>query len=240
MNRVALVGLPGSGVSTLQGRLDVTCRLGDPDWHALAFDIAPRAGQPLGAWLGDNPVDAALLVISCTQGADSRVHDAFSTLTEHGLPVVIVLTHIDVAGSDPDEIMAIAARVLGEDAGLSSDHHVILDDDERPVGFISLIDGAIIEWSTGDATMHEPEEQHIALIAEESQALIESIAMSAGDDQLFADWSSGAELDAGDIGAEYAAQARSGVRHPVLSVGRTPRGLGDAIVLDLLAAMLEG
>lgn len=239
MRRVALVGLPGSGVRTLASRLDRACRLGEEQWHPLSFLVAPRPGEELGTWLEESTPEAAMLVISCAQGLDSAAKASFDALVERGLPVAIVLSFIDVPGVDTDQVTGIVEHVLGDEAAVCVDHRVILDDEEKPIGFISLIDGGIIEWSTGLPVFVEPDQEHLDLIEDESEALLESIALSASDDDLFRAWNSGDDLLASDIGAEYAAQARSGVRHPMLYTGLTPRGLGDALVLDLLAAILE-
>lgn len=239
MRRVALVGLPGSGVRTLAARLDLACRFGDEHWHPLSFLVGPRPGEELGPWIDEASPEAAIVVVSCLQGVNAQVKDSFDALVERGLPVLVVLTSIDAPGVDTDQVSGIVEHVLGDGAAISIDHRVILDDHEHPIGFISLIDGGIIEWSDGLPAYVEPDPEHLDLIEDESEALVESIVLSASDDELFGAWNTGKDLDASDIGAEYAAQARAGMRHPLLYAGVSPRGLGDALVLDLLAAMLE-
>jgi len=238
MRRVLLIGHPGSGVSTLRRRWDLAARLGDAEWQALAFEAGPRPDSDVAGSVDAHRPAVAVLVISCTQGAGPELGVAFEALAERSVPVVIALTHADSPDADIEEMTAIAARILGPDANVSCDQLPVLGEDLRPIGFISLIDGTITEWSSGEIAWHEPEPQHLEMIEDSSAEFLESVLLAAPED-LFAAWQSDESLDANDIGSEFVEQVRAGLRHPVVAVGMHPRGLGDSLALDLLAAVTD-
>jgi translation elongation factor EF-G len=234
--RVALVGAEGSGVRTLIGSLSGSLSpssSGERLWDDLVIHLS--AGRPTSVNLTDTGL--LVVVVSAKQGVPSSLASVWQEAAERAMPAVVVVTHVDDATVDLDEVTAMCQRVLSDGGEVFLPWLPILDDHEGVCGFISLLSEEIVDWSDGGPVRRESETRHQELIEDSRAELCESVMLAVSDDQLFASYMSGTPIDGETIEAHMHEQIGRGLRHPVLGVGLTPHLLGVGLLLDTISAV---
>ncbi|MCM2429520.1 elongation factor G-like protein EF-G2 [Streptomyces sp. RKAG337] len=197
---------------------------------------------------GLRAADAALFVVSAAQdaagvgGATRLVWDECAAV---GMPRAVVVTHLEAARSDFDEMTALCARVLGDD---SPDAVLPLylplhgeqgPDGHAPVtGLIGLLSQRVFDYSTGERTERAPESGELPLIEEARNRLIEGIIAESEDETLMDRYLSGEELDLKTLTEDLERAVARGTFHPVLAAAPAAdgarQGLGTLELLELI------
>ncbi|GAB4587680.1 hypothetical protein Ntsu_55120 [Nocardia sp. IFM 10818] len=198
---------------------------------------------------GLRAADAALFVLSAAAGVEG-VSGATLALWEEcamvGMPRAIVLTHLDTARADFEDMTDTCREILGGGAAESMlPLHLPVygpksADGHRPVtGLIDLLTQHVYDYSAGEHTETPASEEQLELMAEARNRLIEGIIAESEDETLMERYISGEEIDLATLEADLEKAVARGSFHPVLIAAPPPegarQGLGTIEILDLIA-----
>ncbi|MGX1774706.1 elongation factor G-like protein EF-G2 [Nocardia brasiliensis] len=197
---------------------------------------------------GLRAADAALFVISAAEGAEG-VSGATRALWEEcaavGMPRAIVITHLDTARADYDEMTETCRTVLG---GGASENILPLHlpvygpksaDGHRPVtGLIELLPNCVVDYSSGECVQATPTPAQQPLLDEARNRLIEGIIAESEDESLMDRYLGGEPIELGTLVTDLERAVARGSFHPVLFGAPAPegakQGLGTVELLDLI------
>lgn len=194
---------------------------------------------------GLRAADAALFVVSAADGVDGSTRMVWEECAAVGMPRALVVTHLDAARADFDEMVAVCRRVFGGD-----DPDAVLPlylplhgeegrDGHAPVaGLIGLLSQRIFDYSSGERTDREPDAEHLPLIAEARNRLIEGIIAESEDESLMDRYLGGEQVDVRTLVADLEKAVARGTFHPVLAAAPAAdggrQGLGTLELLELV------
>ncbi|MEV0294888.1 elongation factor G-like protein EF-G2 [Nocardia sp. NPDC050710] len=197
---------------------------------------------------GLRAADAALFVLSAAEGPEG-VSGATRALWEEcaavGMPRAIVVTHLDTARGDFDEMVQTCRTVLG---GGRSENVLPLHlpvygpknpDGHRPAtGLIELLPNCVVDYSSGEAVRTEPSPEQSAVLEEARNRLIEGIIAESEDESLMDRYLGGEDIELETLVADLERAVARGSFHPVLFGAPAPegarQGLGTVELLDLI------
>ncbi|MBT2391517.1 elongation factor G-like protein EF-G2 [Streptomyces maoxianensis] len=197
---------------------------------------------------GLRAADAALFVVSAAQEADA-IAGATRTVWEEcaavGMPRAIVVTHLETARTDFEELNRVCGSIFGGD-----DPDAVLPlylpqygaqnpDGHAPVtGLVGLLSQKIFDYSSGERKEIPPDPRQTALIEEARGRLIEGIISESEDETLMDRYLSGAEIDLDTLIEDLEKAVARGTFHPVLAAAPAPedakQGLGTVELLELI------
>ena len=180
---------------------------------------------------GLRAADAALFVVSAVDGIDGATRMLWDECAAVGMPRAVVVTKLDHQRADFDEMVAIAQRLFGE--GVLPLYLPMADDAGGAAGLISLLDRRVVDLSSGSRVEREPDPEHLALVDESRNRLIEGIIAESEDESLMDRYLSGEDIDLGVLIGDLEKAVARGSFHPVLATA-APNGLGMREVLDLV------
>lgn len=219
----------------IQQKMSVSMSVASATVNGVTINLldTPGADEFVGeVRAGLRAADAALFVISVTDGVDAATAQLWQECASVELPRAIVVTHLDRRKGDFDDLVAICRRVFDED--IAPIHLPLLADNYAVAGLMDLLTQQIHDYS-GQARVIRPSDlEHGPLIQEARNTLIESIIAQSEDESLMDRY-----LDDGDLGIDQLigdlelAIAR-GHFHPVVGSATTPSLFGAQEILDLL------
>ncbi|GAA2593167.1 elongation factor G-like protein EF-G2 [Streptomyces axinellae] len=194
---------------------------------------------------GLRAADAALFVVSAADGVDGATRLVWQECAAVGMPRAIVVTHLDAARADFDEMTAVCQKALGGD---DPDAVIPLylpalgerrSDGSAPVtGLIGLLSQRLFDYGKGTRTESDPREEHLLLIEEARNRLIEGIIAQSEDETLMERYLGGEECDVKTLVQDLEKAVARGVFHPVLAAappaGGGRQGLGTVELLELI------
>ncbi|GAA2460912.1 elongation factor G-like protein EF-G2 [Streptomyces lavendulocolor] len=197
---------------------------------------------------GLRAADAALFVVSAAQEADAIAGSCRMVWEECaavGMPRAIVVTHLDTARVDFDELTRVLARIFGGD-----DPDAILplyvpvlgaqapDGHSPATGLVGLLTQKIFDYSSGERHENPPDDAQRPLIAEARNRLIEGIIAESEDESLMDRYLGGEEIDLKTLVDDLEKAVARGTFHPVLAAAPAApggkQGLGTVELLDLI------
>ncbi|MGI5354158.1 elongation factor G-like protein EF-G2 [Streptomyces sp. CA-252508] len=197
---------------------------------------------------GLRAADAALFVVSAAQEADAIAGSCRMVWEECaavGMPRAIVVTHLDTARVDFDELTRVLARIFGGD-----DPDAILplyvpvlgaqapDGHSPATGLVGLLTQRIFDYSSGERQENPPDDAQRPLIAEARNRLIEGIIAESEDESLMDRYLGGEEIDLKTLVDDLEKAVARGTFHPVLAAAPAApggkQGLGTVELLDLI------
>ena len=189
---------------------------------------------------GLRAADAALFVVSAADGVDGSTRLLWEECAAVGMPRAVVVTKLDSARADFEEMVLICQRVFGE--GIQPLYLPMLDDDEHVAGVVGLLTQRIHEYSRGVRSERDAEEQHREGIENARNSLIEGIIAESEDESLLDRYLDGEELDVEVLIDDLEKAVARGAFHPVLpysaytagSVMATAPALGAIELLELI------
>ncbi|MGW5388259.1 elongation factor G-like protein EF-G2 [Nocardia sp. NPDC003963] len=197
---------------------------------------------------GLRAADAALFVVSAADGVEG-VGGATRALWEEcagvGMPRAIVLTHLDTARADFEEMRQTCQALLG---GGSSENVLALHlpvygpasaDGHRPAtGLMELLEQRVADYSGGERAWTEPADGDRALAERARERLIEGIIAESEDETLLDRYLGGEPIELATLVADLERAVARGRFHPVLfaapAAGDGRQGLGTIELLDLV------
>ncbi|MFC5219485.1 elongation factor G-like protein EF-G2 [Streptomyces coerulescens] len=194
---------------------------------------------------GLRAADAALFVVSASDGVDGSTRMVWEECAAVGMPRAIVVTHLEAARADYEEMTRICAEAFGGD-----DPDAVLPlylplhgpqgpDGHAPVtGLIGLLSQKLFEYSTGERKESEPGEDQLPEIDEARNRLIEGIIAESEDETLMDRYLGGEQVDVKTLIEDLERAVARGTFFPVLAAAPAAdgarQGLGTVEVLELL------
>jgi elongation factor G len=194
---------------------------------------------------GLRAADAALFVVSAADGVDGATKLVWDECAAVGMPRALVITHLDAARADFDEMTEVCRRVFGgDDPDAVLPLYLPLHGEERsdghaPVaGLIGLLSQRIFDYSSGERIEKDPEPEHLPLIEEARNRLIEGIIAESEDETLMDRYLGGEEVAVQTLIQDLEKAVARGVFHPVLAAAPAAaggrQGLGTVELLELV------
>ena len=143
---------------------------------------------------GLRAADAALFVVSAADGVDGSTRLLWEECAAVGMPRAVVVTKLDSARADFDEVVLICQRVFGD--GVQPLYLPLLDDEEHVGGVIGLLSQKIYDYSDGRARRAGRRARSTARASRSARnALIEGIIAESEDETLMDRYLGGEDLD---------------------------------------------
>ncbi|MDR3034263.1 MAG: elongation factor G, partial [Kitasatospora sp.] len=218
------------------------------EWNGVKINLLDTPGY--ADFVGElraglRAADAALFVVSAADGVDGATRMVWEECAAVGMPRALVVTHLDAARADFDEMTAVCRRVFGGD-----DPDAVLPlylplhgeagaDGQAPVaGLIGLLTQRIFDYSSGARAEQPPDPEHLPLIEEARNRLIEGIISESEDESLMDRYLGGEDLDTKTLITDLEKAVARGSFHPVLAAAPAPeggtQGLGTVELLELV------
>ncbi|GAA3382879.1 elongation factor G-like protein EF-G2 [Cryptosporangium minutisporangium] len=206
---------------------------------------------------GLRAADAALFVVSAVDGVDASTIALWEECARVGMPRAVVVTRLDHPRADFDESVAICQRVFGdgvlplylpvheavEGAPPANGGKQTLsdflggingaDEQTRTAGLIGLVTQQIYDYSGGgfEPVVRPADPEHLELIEESRNALIEGIIAESEDETLMDRYLAGEEIDPDVLITDLETAVSRGSFYPVLPADPST-GVGLAELLD--------
>ncbi|GAA1427454.1 elongation factor G-like protein EF-G2 [Streptomyces thermospinosisporus] len=194
---------------------------------------------------GLRAADAALFVVSASDGVDGSTRMVWDECAAVGMPRAIVITHLEAARSDFEEMTRICAETFGGD-----DPDAVLPlylplrgpegpDGHAPVtGLIGLLTQKLFDYAGGERKESEPGPDQLPLIEEARNRLIEGIISESEDETLMDRYLGGEQVDTETLIKDLERAVARGVFFPVLAAAPAAegarQGLGTVELLELI------
>lgn len=194
---------------------------------------------------GLRAADAALFVVSASDGVDGTTRMAWDECAAVGMPRAIVVTHLEAARADFDEMTRVCAEAFGDD-----DPDAVLPlylplhgpegpDGHAPVtGLTGLLSRKLFDYSTGEREESEPGREQLPPIEEARGRLIEGIIAESEDETLMDRYLGGEQVDVKTLIEDLERAVARGVFFPVLAAAPAAdgarQGLGTVELLELI------
>jgi elongation factor G len=182
---------------------------------------------------GLRAADAALFVVSAADGVDASTALVWQECATVGMPRAVVVTNLDKDRADFDDMVAICQRVFGD--SVLPMCLPMFADDGSPAGTIDLLTCTIHELGAdGRVTTREPDAEHLPLVQEARNTLIEGVITESEDETLLERFMAGEDIDTATLVADLETAVARGTFYPVLPAAAVPAGFGTNEVLTLI------
>ncbi|MFI7405910.1 elongation factor G-like protein EF-G2 [Streptomyces sp. NPDC049541] len=194
---------------------------------------------------GLRAADAALFVVSASDGVDGSTRMVWEECAAVGMPRAIVITHLEAARADFEEMTRTCAEAFGGD-----DPDAVLPlylplhgpqgpDGHAPVtGLTGLLSQKVFDYSSGERKESEPGEDQLPRIEEARNRLIEGIISESEDETLMDRYLGGEQIDFKTLVEDLERAVARGVFFPVLAAAPAAegarQGLGTVELLELI------
>ncbi|MFF3310607.1 elongation factor G-like protein EF-G2 [Streptomyces sp. NPDC002952] len=218
------------------------------DWGGYKINILDTPGY--ADFVGElraglRAADAALFVVSASDGVDGSTRMVWDECAAVGMPRAIVVTHLEAARADFEEMTRICADAFGAD-----DPDAVLPlylplhgapgpDGHAPVtGLIGLLSQRLFDYSSGERKESEPGPEQLPLIEEARNRLIEGIIAESEDETLMDRYLGGEEIDLKTLVQDLERAVARGTFFPVLAAAPAAegarQGLGTVELFELI------
>ncbi len=180
---------------------------------------------------GLRAADAALFVVSATEGVDGLTKMLWEECAAVGMPRAVVITKIDHQRGDFNQAMAACREAFGDSVaplylpvgGAGTDLK----------GLIGLLSGRMFDYSGGTRTERDPDPADADRIEEARGALIEGIIQESEDESLMEAYLSGEQIDPKGLIEDLEKAVALGTFYPVLA-SSAPQGVGMEELLEVI------
>ncbi|MFD9488550.1 elongation factor G-like protein EF-G2 [Streptomyces sp. NPDC059991] len=194
---------------------------------------------------GLRAADAALFVVSASDGVDGATRMVWDECAAVGMPRAIVVTHLEAARADFTEMTRVCAEAFGgDDPDAVLPLHLPLHGPEGPdghapvTGLIGLLSQRVFDYASGERKEAEPGPEQLPLIEEARNRLIEGIIAESEDETLMDRYLGGEEIDVKTLIDDLERAVARGTFHPVLAAapaaGGARQGIGTVELLELV------
>lgn len=218
------------------------------DWDGYKINIIDTPGY--ADFVGElraglRAADAALFVVSASDEVDGSTRMVWEECAAVGMPRAIVITHLESARADFDDMTRICAEAFGAD-----DPDAVLPlylplhgaegpDGHAPVtGLIGLLTQRLFDYSSGERKEAEPGPEQLPLIEEARNRLIEGIIAESEDETLMDRYLGGEQIDVKTLVQDLERAVARGAFFPVLAAAPAAegarQGLGTVELLELV------
>ncbi|MFD8846291.1 elongation factor G-like protein EF-G2 [Streptomyces pseudogriseolus] len=218
------------------------------EWNGIKVNLLDTPGY--ADFVGElraglRAADAALFVVSAADGVDGSTRMVWDECAAVGMPRAIVVTHLEAARADFEEMTRVCAETFGGD-----DPDAVLPlylplrgpegpDGHAPVtGLIGLLTRKLFDYSGGERVANEPVGDQVPMIEEARGWLIEGIISESEDETLMDRYLGGEDVDVRTLIDDAERAVARGVFFPVLAAAPAApgarQGLGTVELLDLI------
>ncbi|MDP9394726.1 MAG: elongation factor G-like protein EF-G2 [Actinomycetota bacterium] len=180
---------------------------------------------------GLRAADAALFVVSAVDGVDGTTTMLWEECAAVGMPRAVVVTKLDKDRADFDESVAVCQRVFGD--GVMPLYLPLADDSGAAGGVIGLLSQKVFDYSSGTRIERDPDPEHLPLIAEARNSLIEGIIAESEDESLMDRYLGGEDIDLKILIEDLEKAVARGSFYPVIATSPAT-GLGMAELLEVM------
>ncbi|EXU85837.1 elongation factor G-like protein EF-G2 [Streptomyces noursei] len=218
------------------------------DWGGIKINLLDTPGY--ADFVGElraglRAADAALFVVSAADGVAGATRMVWDECAAVGMPRALVVTHLEAARADFDEMTRRCAVTFGGD-----DLDAVLPlylplygpagaDGHAPVnGLIGLLSQRVFDYSSGERTERAPTDEELPLIEAARNRLIEGIIAESEDESLMDRYLAGEEIELKTLVGDLETAVARGSFHPVLAAAPAMegarQGLGTVELLELI------
>ncbi|CAM5731279.1 Elongation factor G OS=Streptomyces albaduncus OX=68172 GN=FHS32_005876 PE=4 SV=1 [Streptomyces griseoloalbus] len=218
------------------------------EWNGIKVNLLDTPGY--ADFVGElraglRAADAALFVVSAADGVDGSTRMVWDECAAVGMPGAIVVTHLEAARADFEEMTRVCAETFGGD-----DPDAVLPlylplrgpegpDGHAPVtGLIGLLTRKLFDYSGGERVANEPVGDQVPMIEEARGRLIDGIISESEDETLIDRYLGGEDVDVRTLIDDAERAVARGVFFPVLAAAPAApgarQGLGTVELLDLI------
>ncbi|MEU8318774.1 elongation factor G-like protein EF-G2 [Nonomuraea sp. NPDC048881] len=184
---------------------------------------------------GLRAADAALFVVSASEGIDGLTQMLWEECAQVAMPRAVVITKIDHQRADFDEVLATCQDVFGD--GVAPLYLPVITNGHVN-GLIGLLSQKFYNYATGARTEKEPGAEYEAQIDERRGELIEGIIQESEDESLMDRYLAGEPIDTKVLVDDLEKAVARGSFFPVLCSGL---GDGHAVgMTELLELVTQG
>ncbi|WP_306188558.1 MULTISPECIES: elongation factor G-like protein EF-G2 [unclassified Streptomyces] len=221
------------------------------EWDGIKINLLDTPGY--ADFVGElraglRAADAALFVVSASDGVDGSTRMVWEECAAVGMPRAIVITHLEAARADFEEMTRVCAEAFGAD-----DPDAVLPlylplhgpegpDGHMPVtGLVGLLTQKLFDYSTGERKESEPGEDQLPRMDEARARLIEGIISESEDETLMDRYLGGEQVDLETLIKDLERAVARGVFHPVLAAAPAAEGAKQGIgTVELLELITRG
>ncbi|MGW7549426.1 elongation factor G-like protein EF-G2 [Streptomyces sp. NPDC054770] len=218
------------------------------EWNGIKINILDTPGY--ADFVGElraglRAADAALFVVSASDGVDGSTRMVWEECAAVGMPRAIVVTHLEAARADFTEMTRVCAEAFGAD-----DPDAVLPlylplhgpqgpDGHAPVtGLVGLLTQKLFDYSAGERKESEPGPDQLPDIEEARNRLIEGIISESEDETLMDRYLGGEQIDLKTLIEDLERAVARGAFFPVLAAAPAAdgarQGLGTVELLELV------
>jgi elongation factor G len=236
------------------------------EWDGIKINLLDTPGY--ADFVGElraglRAADAALFVVSAADGVDGSTRMVWEECAAVGMPRALVVTHLEAARADFEEMTAVCRRAFGGDdpdavlplylplhggsgaaAGAPPAHRPGRKqgsgpDGHAPVaGLIGLLSQRVFDYSSGKRVERTPDPGQLPAIEEARNRLIEGIIAESEDETLMDRYLGGEEVDVTTLTEDLERAVARGTFHPVLAAAPAAegshQGIGTVELLELI------
>ncbi|MFC9583182.1 elongation factor G-like protein EF-G2 [Streptomyces yangpuensis] len=218
------------------------------EWDGIKINVLDTPGY--ADFVGElraglRAADAALFVVSASDGIDGATRMVWDECEAVGMPRAIVVTHLEAARADYTQMTAVCGEIFGAD-----DPDAVIPlylplhgpagpDGHAPVtGLLGLLSQRVYEYASGERVERDPDPAELALITEARSRLIEGIIAESEDETLMDRYLGGEDIDLKTLVDDLERAVARGTFHPVLMAAPAAdgarQGLGTVELLELI------
>ncbi|MEU6296966.1 elongation factor G-like protein EF-G2 [Streptomyces erythrochromogenes] len=218
------------------------------EWDGIKINILDTPGY--ADFVGElraglRAADAALFVVSASDGIDGATRMVWDECEAVGMPRAIVVTHLEAARSDYAQMTTVCGEIFGAD-----DPDAVIPlylplhgpagpDGHAPVtGLLGLLSQRVYEYASGARVERDPDPAELDLITGARARLIEGIIAESEDETLMDRYLGGEDIDLKTLVDDLERAVARGTFHPVLMAAPAAdgarQGLGTVELLELI------
>jgi elongation factor G len=182
---------------------------------------------------GLRAADAALFVVSSADGIDGTTRMIWEECAAVGMPRAVVITRLDSPRADYEATLEACQQTFGD--GVLPVYLPLHADSGEVGGLIGLLSQQVIDYSGGSRNQRDPDPEHLPLIAEARNALIEGIIAESEDETLMDRYLAGEDIDVKVLIDDLETAVARGSFYPVLAAC-AGSGLGMTELLEVLTS----
>ncbi|KUN37011.1 elongation factor G [Streptomyces longwoodensis] len=218
------------------------------EWDGIKVNVLDTPGY--ADFVGElraglRAADAALFVVSASDGVDGSTRMVWEECAAVGMPRAIVVTHLEAARADFEEMTRVCAETFGGD-----DPDAVLPlylplhgpqgpDGHAPVtGLVGLLSQKLFDYSSGERKESEPGPEQLPDITQARNRLIEGIIAESEDETLMDRYLGGEQVEVKTLVEDLERAVARGTFFPVLAAapaaGGARQGIGTVELLELI------